>query len=73
MNPNGNKKRFCYSVIRNGGHEVPAFQPRTSYDLFERFRQGKAWDVSGELHDLPNCPQCSGVEPFAGTALPECA
>eukprot|EP00750_Incisomonas_marina_P003280 INCI13045.2.p2 GENE.INCI13045.2~~INCI13045.2.p2 ORF type:complete len:526 (-),score=95.10 INCI13045.2:1887-3239(-) len=27
---NDKNKRFCYTVIRNGGHETPAFQPRTS-------------------------------------------
>jgi hypothetical protein len=69
---NSAKKRFCYTVIRNGGHETPAFQPRTSLDMFERFRLGRSFRADGDLSHFPTCAQCSGVPPFAGKALPEC-
>lgn len=68
-----NGKRFCYTVVRNGGHTLPAFEPRSSYDMFQRFRYGRAFDASGESTTTPTCGQCGGVPPFAGSALPECA
>ena len=64
--------RFCYAVIRNAGHESPAYQPRASFDLLSRFMEKRAWDASGDDAGLPTCGQCSGVGPFAGAALPEC-
>jgi hypothetical protein len=72
-NPSGKKKdaRFCYSVIRNAGHESPAYQPRASYDMIMRFLQGRNWDKSGDAA-VPTCDECSGVGPFAGKALPSC-
>ena len=70
-NPGGKSARFCYSVIRNAGHESPAYQPRASYDMIMRFLQGRAWDKSGDAA-VPLCDECSGVGPFAGKALPGC-
>ena len=67
------KKRFCYTLIKNGGHEVPAFQPKTSYDAIWRFFEGRPYDASGRTPYLPTCDQCGGVPPFAGSALPVCA
>jgi vitellogenic carboxypeptidase-like protein len=67
-----NGKRFCYAVVRNGGHTLPAFEPRASYDMFQRFVHGRAFDASGESPNTPQCAQCGGVPPFAGDALPEC-
>lgn len=69
---NSKGKRFCYSIVRNAGHETPGFQPRTSYDLFERFRQGRSFGPDGDSKTVPTCAQCSGVPPFAGSALPAC-
>lgn len=69
---NAKGKRFCYSVVRNAGHETPGYQPRTSYDLFERFREGRSFGPDGDSASVPTCAQCSGVPPFAGTALPAC-
>lgn len=66
-----NDARFCYSVIRNAGHESPAYQPRASYDMIMRFLQGRDWDKSGDA-PVPSCDECSGVGPFAGKALPRC-
>lgn len=66
------KKRFCYTLIKNGGHEVPAFQPKTSYDAIWRFFDGRPYDESGRTPYLPTCDQCGGVPPFAGSALPVC-
>lgn len=66
-------QRFCYTVVRNGGHELPAYQPRTSYDMFRRFVEGRSYSASGnDDSKVPKCAQCSGVAPFAGSSLPEC-
>jgi hypothetical protein len=65
--------RFCYAVARNGGHELPAFQPRAAYDMFRRFVQREEFDKSGNSAAVPNVPECSGVPPFAGPeVLPAC-
>ncbi|EOD07191.1 hypothetical protein EMIHUDRAFT_198523 [Emiliania huxleyi CCMP1516] len=48
--------RFCYSVIRNAGHETPMFQPASAYDMTKRFFDGRAFDNS--YHD-PNPPVCT--------------
>ena len=53
-------------VVRNGGHELPAFQPRVAYDMFRRFVAKAPFDKAGESDAVPNTPQCSGVPPFAG-------
>jgi hypothetical protein len=68
----GSSNRFCYGVVRNAGHMTPSFEPRASYDLVNRFIQGRSFDSSGDLPDLPQCAQCGGVAPFAGLALPAC-
>lgn len=68
----GASNRFCYGVVRNAGHMTPAFQPRASYDLVNRFIQGRSFDATGDLPDLPQCAQCGGAPPFAGPALPAC-
>jgi vitellogenic carboxypeptidase-like protein len=65
IGPSGNN-RFCYVVVRNGGHELPAFQPRVAYDMFRRFVAKAPFDKAGESDAVPNTPQCSGVPPFAG-------
>jgi len=64
--------RFCYGVVRNAGHMTPSFEPRASYDLVNRFIQGRPFDANGDLLDLPQCAQCGGVAPFAGLSLPAC-
>jgi len=69
--PNGDGYRFCYTVIRNAGHEAPGYQPRAGYDMIERFLSHRAWDTSGD-RSVPKCSQCAGVGPFAGQALPMC-
>lgn len=63
---------FCYTVVRNGGHELPAFQPASAYDMFMRFVARRPFDASGNFPTPPTAAQCSGVPPFAGSALPEC-
>ena len=67
VGPSGTN-RFCYVVARNGGHELPAFQPRVAYDMMRRFIGKKAFDKTGESAAVPNTPQCGGVPPFAGPA-----
>jgi hypothetical protein len=65
--------RFCYVVARNGGHELPAFQPRAAYDMFRRFIERKPFTKIGDSAAVPNVPQCSGVPPFAGAeVIPAC-
>jgi vitellogenic carboxypeptidase-like protein len=64
-------RRFCYTVVRNAGHEMPAYQPRSGYDMVSRFMESRPWDKSGE-RPVPTCPQCSGVGPFSGSAEPAC-
>eukprot|EP00656_Telonema_subtile_P025294 TRINITY_DN2737_c0_g1_i3.p1 TRINITY_DN2737_c0_g1~~TRINITY_DN2737_c0_g1_i3.p1 ORF type:complete len:474 (+),score=94.15 TRINITY_DN2737_c0_g1_i3:99-1520(+) len=68
--PNGNN-RFCYTVIRNAGHESPGYQPRASFDMINRFLDKREWDSSGD-RTTPSCSECSGAGPFAGAALPSC-
>ena len=67
---------FCYAVIKNAGHESPAFQPRTSYDLIMRFLEERTFDKAGDSPaTLPKCANegCSGVGPFGGSTLRNCA
>eukprot|EP01001_Neometanema_parovale_P008646 NODE_4912_length_1001_cov_131.351936_g4705_i0.p1 GENE.NODE_4912_length_1001_cov_131.351936_g4705_i0~~NODE_4912_length_1001_cov_131.351936_g4705_i0.p1 ORF type:complete len:333 (+),score=89.62 NODE_4912_length_1001_cov_131.351936_g4705_i0:52-999(+) len=71
FNVEGKGNRFCYTVVRNAGHESPAFQPRANYDMIMRFIQKRSFEASGE-GAVPKCGQCGGVPPFAGPALPEC-
>jgi len=69
-NPHGNN-HFYYVVVRNAGHETPAYQPRSAYDMINRFRNRELyWTQSS--HNIPTCYQCSGTGPFAGQQLPEC-
>eukprot|EP01012_Entosiphon_sulcatum_P010593 TRINITY_DN1622_c0_g1_i1.p1 TRINITY_DN1622_c0_g1~~TRINITY_DN1622_c0_g1_i1.p1 ORF type:complete len:521 (-),score=79.60 TRINITY_DN1622_c0_g1_i1:16-1578(-) len=71
-NQSGN--RFCYTVIRNAGHESPAFQPRSNWDMLKRFIDRRPFDSTGDKPAVvPTCPPCGGVEPFAGSAVPACA
>lgn len=70
--PKNQQQRFCYTVVRNGGHELPSYEPRTSYDMIMRFIQGRSFDAAGDDSSLPKCAQCSGVAPFAGSSLPDC-
>lgn len=61
------KNRFCYTVVRNGGHELPAFQPRNAQDMWERFLDGRSFAPNDNNSTLiPDCVQCAGVGPFAG-------
>lgn len=70
---NDKKTHFCYTVIRNAGHESPAYQPRANYDMFLRFVQHRSFSKDGDdSSQIPKCAPCGGVEPFAGDALPAC-
>jgi vitellogenic carboxypeptidase-like protein len=72
VGPNKNN-RFCYTVVRNGGHELPAFQPRTAFDMFRRFMDKQPFDKAGDGASVPDTPQCGGVPPFAGASVnPAC-
>eukprot|EP01059_Diplonema_ambulator_P008992 TRINITY_DN1875_c1_g4_i1.p1 TRINITY_DN1875_c1_g4~~TRINITY_DN1875_c1_g4_i1.p1 ORF type:complete len:521 (+),score=189.22 TRINITY_DN1875_c1_g4_i1:44-1606(+) len=75
INKPGGSNRFCYVVIRNAGHESPAFQPRANYDNYFRFLEHRPYNSTGDrpssVPEGPTCG-CSGVPPFAGTALPKC-
>jgi vitellogenic carboxypeptidase-like protein len=68
-----NTSRFCYTVVRNAGHETPGYQPRAAYDMIERFLNQRNFTSSGDATDFPTCSECSGVGPFAGAALPMCS
>eukprot|EP01061_Rhynchopus_euleeides_P014186 TRINITY_DN2463_c1_g2_i1.p1 TRINITY_DN2463_c1_g2~~TRINITY_DN2463_c1_g2_i1.p1 ORF type:complete len:544 (+),score=226.22 TRINITY_DN2463_c1_g2_i1:55-1632(+) len=71
----GGENKFCYVVIRNAGHESPAFQPRANYDNYLRFLERRSYDSTGDkASSIPEGPTCgcSGVPPFAGPALPKC-
>jgi len=66
--------RFCFSLVKNAGHEMPSYQPRAALDLYQRFMAGRSWNSTGDRpEELPKCAQCGGVAPFAGPALPACA
>ena len=67
----GTDRRFCYTVVRNAGHEMPGYQPRASYDMLDRFLEKREWSTIGD-RPVPTCSECSGVGPFAGEALPSC-
>ena len=50
--------RFCYVVVRNAGHMTPAFKPRESLDMFNRFISGHSFEGydNEELERiLPTC------------------
>lgn len=64
-------RRFCYTVVRNAGHEMPGYQPRAAYDMLDRFLGKREWNTAGD-RPVPHCSECSGVGPFAGEALPSC-
>jgi len=67
------KTHFCYTIIRNAGHESPAFQPRSNYDMLLRFIQHRSFNHDGDdPSQIPKCAPCGGVPPFAGDSLPEC-
>lgn len=57
--------RFCYTVVRNAGHEAPGFQPRPAFDMISRFIEGRGWGYDGQ-REVASCRVCSGVGPFAG-------
>jgi hypothetical protein len=63
--------RFCYVVVRNAGHEAPAFQPRASYDMNERFLHRRSFNGS-DATKVPKCAPCGGAPPFAGSGAPGC-
>lgn len=71
--PAGKGGRFCYSIIRNAGHETPAYSPQFAYDMTERFMSGKPLDGSWYDPASPKCRGCGGVPPFAGPVMPECS
>ena len=67
--------RFCYVVVRNAGHMTPAFKPRESLDMFNRFISGYSFDGSDneELERiLPTCLPCGGAGPFGGSNVVGC-
>ena len=64
------KTRFCYTTIRNAGHEAPVFQPRACADMTFRFINNISF--SGLNPGMPSGPQCSGAPPFEGTANCQC-
>merc|ERR1711920_853977 len=67
-------RRFCNVVVRNAGHEATSYAPRAMYDFNERFMHRNAFDGKARTVGpvLPQCAQCGGAPPLAGTALPEC-
>merc|ERR1712142_416966 len=70
---NTRNTHFCYTIIRNAGHESPAFQPRSNYDMFLRFIEHRPFSSDGnDPSKIPTCPPCGGEPPFAGDALPAC-
>eukprot|EP00658_Telonema_sp_P-2_P047225 TRINITY_DN3580_c0_g2_i7.p1 TRINITY_DN3580_c0_g2~~TRINITY_DN3580_c0_g2_i7.p1 ORF type:complete len:291 (+),score=51.18 TRINITY_DN3580_c0_g2_i7:809-1681(+) len=70
--PSGSN-RLCFAVVRNAGHEMPAYQPRAALDLYSRFVAGRAWNYTGDAPEqLPSCAPCGGVSPFAGPSAAGC-
>ena len=63
--------RFCYTTVRNAGHEQPAFQPRAGADMTYRFFNDIAF-AAEKNPAMPQGPQCSGTPPFAGSADCQC-
>jgi len=72
---NTDDTRFCYVVVRNAGHMTPAFNPRASMDMFNRFIAGESFEGNDEhvAKILQNCAPCGGAGPFAGKNVPACA
>ena len=72
----GPETRLCYVIVRNAGHMTPAFSPRASLDMFNRFilrEPFKGADATKEaLSRLPTCAPCGGAGPFAGSNVPAC-
>jgi len=67
--------RFCYVVVRNAGHMTPAFIPRASLDMFNRFITGHSFEGpdNSELEKiLPTCLPCGGAGPFGGENVVGC-
>ena len=62
-------RRFCYVIVRNAGHMTPAFQPRASWDMINRFLASDDFVGDGPKpnpqEDGKDAPQCGGYEPFA--------
>lgn len=73
--PNGDASRFCYVVVRNAGHMTPAFNPRASMDMLNRFIASASFEGNEEASagKLPACAPCGGAGPFAGASVPACA
>merc|ERR1712224_1066438 len=65
--------RFCYTIVRNAGHMTPSFMPRSSYDMTQRVLGGHPFDASWFDSKSPQCAQCGGIGPLAGSSLPACA
>lgn len=70
---NSKGTNFCYTVVRNAGHESPGYQPRSNYDMFLRFINHRAFSKDGnDPSTIPDCPPCGGLAPFAGLSIPAC-
>merc|ERR1712137_552746 len=70
----GVSKRFCYVVVRNAGHMTPAFMPKASREMLDRFLNNYSFGADGDnMTTMPECAPCGGAGPFAGKALPDCA
>eukprot|EP00929_Paragymnodinium_shiwhaense_P000209 TRINITY_DN100455_c0_g1_i1.p1 TRINITY_DN100455_c0_g1~~TRINITY_DN100455_c0_g1_i1.p1 ORF type:complete len:532 (-),score=68.16 TRINITY_DN100455_c0_g1_i1:317-1912(-) len=65
--------RFCYVIVRNAGHEVVPSQPRAMYDFQQRFIRRLPFDQTGHSASIPDCAQCGGMPPLAGSSLPACS
>ena len=57
---------FCYVVVKNSGHEAPAYQPKATFDLNSRLihREFGRWGDGGRVF-----PQCNEEEGGAGPLL----
>ena len=47
--------RFCYTIIRNAGHETPMFMAASAYDMTSRFISGQPFDATWYNKALPKC------------------
>jgi len=47
--------RFCYTIIRNAGHETAEYQSASAYDMTRRFISGEAFDDSSFDPMPPSC------------------
>jgi hypothetical protein len=49
---------FSFATVHTAGHEVPAYQPKRAYDLFEQYVNGTIFD-SVPIRPTPNSPSSS--------------